>query len=89
MRLDIGGEALGGFIQRWGGRAGGVDHGTQFQITISHPAMSTIRKLLLEPQHPRNISLGERVPMLLERVGGYSDWSTCVCLHGSCVVCVS
>lgn len=23
MRLDIGGEALGGFIQRWGGGRGG------------------------------------------------------------------
>lgn len=56
MRPDIGGEALGGFIQRWGGREGvGENQCTQFQITINHPAMSTIKKLLLELQHPENV----------------------------------
>lgn len=99
MRPDIGGEALGGFIQCWGGRAGvGENHCTQFQITINHPAMSTIKKLLLELQHPENVSFskqgtkptgGESTQEPLKWVGGYYDCSTCMCLHGSCVVRLS
>lgn len=38
----------------WGG-----DQCTQFQITINHPAMSTIKKLLLELQHPENVSFSK------------------------------
>lgn len=60
MRPDIGGEALGGFIQCWGGRVGGGGNQcTQFQITINHPAMSTIKKLLLELRHPENVSFSK------------------------------
>lgn len=54
--------------------------------------MSTIKKLLLELQSPKNTSLSRRdgresAKKPLKWVGGYFDCSTCMCLHGSCVVC--
>lgn len=44
-------------LGREGRGGGGENQCTQFQITINHPAMSTIKKLLLELQRPKNVSL--------------------------------
>lgn len=85
MRLHIGREALGGFIQRWGGGSGGGgggwNHSTQFQIRIKQPATSTVRRLFfLELQHPNKPSQG--------RVGGLRLKGAPVCVYMAVVWCV-
>lgn len=114
MRLDVGGEALGGFIQGWdgmggmgwegwGGREGGWrKRCAHLHITIKQGALSTIKRSLREKRSihkyvPKQTRGGRNgggafcgnMHNLVNWVGGYFDCSTCTCLHGSCVLCMS
>lgn len=92
MRPDIGGEALGGFIQCWGGGESGYSisdynkppSNVNNQKAFTGTAASG-KYFLQQTRHK-----AERIHAGPAEVGrGYYDCSTCMCLHGSWVVCMS